>query len=73
MKQKKKVQDERTNLQPFSRLGEKGYAHNDNAVTHFALATRKGRKESGGVMAKVAVWFTFGDEERSREAFAMRN
>lgn len=30
--------------------------------------SRKGRKESGGVTMKMAAWFTFGHEERSKMA-----
>lgn len=45
------------------RNGKKIDARSDNVTTHFALATRKGRKEIGGMTSKEVVWFAFGDEE----------
>lgn len=40
---------------------------------YFALATRNGMKENGGVTTKVVVWFMFGDEEGSKVTLEVEN
>jgi len=43
--------------------GKEREAHNGDTMAQFALATRKGREESGRVAEKAVTWFMFGNEE----------